>query len=129
MGQEPLSELVPIELAKWHKAQIPSPKEPSLFITLRKWLAQLPESYQDQKKNEIYKNSFDISDISKQIDLLEQIIKKINPPVAFCHNDLLSGNVLLDDSKEQYKVTFIDYEYGSYNYRGYDIANHFCEYA
>jgi ethanolamine kinase len=25
--------------------------------------------------------------------------------------------------------SFIDYEYGSFNYRGFDIANHFCEYA
>ena len=27
------------------------------------------------------------------------------------------------------KVYFIDYEYASYNYRGYDIGNHFAEYA
>jgi ethanolamine kinase len=25
-------------------------------------------------------------------------------------------------------IQFIDFEYGSYNYRGYDIANHFCEF-
>lgn len=27
------------------------------------------------------------------------------------------------------KLYFIDFEYGSYSYRGYDIANHFNEYA
>jgi hypothetical protein len=27
------------------------------------------------------------------------------------------------------KIYIIDYEYGSYNYRGYDIANHFNEHA
>jgi hypothetical protein len=27
------------------------------------------------------------------------------------------------------KLYIIDYEYGSYSYRGYDIANHFNEYA
>ena len=26
-------------------------------------------------------------------------------------------------------VHFIDFEYGGYNYRGYDIANHFCEFV
>lgn len=48
-------------------------------------------------------------------------------PIAFCHNDLLSGNVIYD--KEKDKISFIDFEYGGYNYRGFDIANHFCEYA
>jgi hypothetical protein len=33
-------------------------------------------------------------------------------------------NLLLTD-----KLYFIDFEYGSYSYRGYDIANHFNEYA
>ena len=27
------------------------------------------------------------------------------------------------------KLYFIDFEYGSYNYRGFDIGNHFNEYA
>jgi len=27
------------------------------------------------------------------------------------------------------RLYFIDFEYGSYSYRGYDIANHFNEYA
>jgi hypothetical protein len=27
------------------------------------------------------------------------------------------------------KIYIIDYEYGSYNYQGYDIANHFNEHA
>lgn len=26
-------------------------------------------------------------------------------------------------------VAFIDYEYGAFNYRSFDVANHFCEYA
>lgn len=27
------------------------------------------------------------------------------------------------------RVQFIDFEYGGYNHRGFDIGNHFCEYA
>lgn len=27
------------------------------------------------------------------------------------------------------EVSFIDFEYGGNNYRGFDIGNHFCEYA
>lgn len=49
---------------------------------------------------------------------------------VLCHNDLLSGNILISkqESKDS-KLIFIDYEYCDYNYRAYDIANHFCEFA
>jgi len=51
----------------------------------------------------------------------------LNAPVVFAHNDLLSGNLMLNDEEE--KLYLIDFEYGSYNYRGFDIGNHFNEYA
>ncbi|PVZ99696.1 hypothetical protein BB558_004275 [Smittium angustum] len=127
MGKEPLKNLVPKYLAKWHKADIPGDKTPSLFFTLRKWLAQLPETYADKEKNEFYLANFDKKRIGEEIEFVEGIVNRINPPVLFCHNDLLSGNILLNEAKGQ--ITFIDFEYGSYNYRGYDIANHFCEFA
>lgn len=68
---------------------------------------------------------------------------------CLCHNDLLSGNILLRNQQlvdqEQGKregneegggessaavaaavaVHIIDYEYAAYNYRAFDIANHF----
>eukprot|EP01137_Pigoraptor_chileana_P029343 Opistho-2@14479 len=45
-------------------------------------------------------------------------------PVVFCHNDLQHGNILmLTDGS----VAFIDFEYAGYNPRGFDFANHFCE--
>lgn len=61
--------------------------------------------------------------------------------ISLCHNDLLCGNILLDKSipnpvpsvvtteTQTGGVTLIDFEYGGYNYRGFDIANHFCEYS
>lgn len=48
-------------------------------------------------------------------------------PTAFCHNDLLAGNIMLDEETGQ--VTLIDFEYGGKNFRGFDIANHFNEWA
>ena len=40
---------------------------------------------------------------------------------------MLSGNILYRD--EDTTLVFVDYEYGGWNYRGFDIGNHFCEYA
>lgn len=70
--------------------------------------------------------------------------------VVLCHNDLLSGNVLemtrpaapaavpvgsgassllsLPPPPSP-PLCVIDYEYAAYNFRAYDIANHFCEHA
>jgi len=52
-------------------------------------------------------------------------LKKIIPKgeVVFSHNDLVSGNLLIN--KENEKVIMIDYEYAAYNFRGYDIGNMF----
>ena len=47
--------------------------------------------------------------------------------IVFSHQDLLCGNILHAEGWE--RVQFIDFEYGGYNLRGFDIANHFCEYA
>ena len=52
-------------------------------------------------------------------------------PLVFCHNDLLSGNILLqtatDSTNQQHNVFLVDYEYSGNNYTAFDIANHFCE--
>lgn len=53
---------------------------------------------------------------------------------VLCHNDLLGGNILLYPAAQDeqvgsaaaMKVMLIDYEYCMYNYRAFDIANHFC---
>jgi thiamine kinase-like enzyme len=44
--------------------------------------------------------------------------------IVFCHNDLLGGNILY--SKASGCLVFIDFEYATYNYAAFDIANHFC---
>jgi len=59
--------------------------------------------------------------------VLEEEILKLNCPVVFTHNDLLGPNLILNEKTKQ--INFIDYEYASWNFRDFDIANHFCEYA
>lgn len=77
--------------------------------------------------------------------MLEHELAQLHSPTVFCHNDLLHKNIIVNDSKgifynikwraifvltfELDEVYFIDYEYASYNPRGYDIGNHFNEYA
>ncbi|XP_054150065.1 choline/ethanolamine kinase isoform X2 [Melozone crissalis] len=52
-------------------------------------------------------------------------------PVVFCHNDVQEGNILLLAGREasSERLMLIDFEYSSYNYRGFDLGNHFCEWV
>lgn len=44
-----------------------------------------------------------------------------------CHNDLNHGNLLYEEAKNQ--VWAVDLEFAGFNHRGFDLGNHFCEWA
>lgn len=78
-----------------------------------------------------------------------QELEKLDSPIVFSHNDLLYGNIIYDQEKGNTlkkilnhqsifdtlhlyilgEASFIDYEYGCYAFRGFDIGNHFNEFA
>jgi len=60
-----------------------------------------------------------------EVNFLKEILPKKAESIVFSHNDLHAQNILLLDQTQ--KLVLIDYEYSSYNYRGYDIANFFNE--
>ncbi|KAJ2336311.1 hypothetical protein GGI00_000905 [Coemansia sp. RSA 2681] len=63
--------------------------------------------------------------VEQSVAKLRQIIGRTNSPVVFAHDDLQYGNILrLEKTGE---LVVVDFEYAGYNYRGFDIANHFCE--
>ncbi|ETN70178.1 Choline/ethanolamine kinase, partial [Necator americanus] len=91
--------------------------------------------------------------IARELDYLRTMISKSKSPVTFCHNDLQEGNILLPKASSgnirlpslsdeapgglslaafnpaDPRLVLIDFEYASYNYRGFDFANHFVEYS
>lgn len=126
MRQGDISDSIARAVARFHHIAMPlnaiKSHDPSLFPTLRKW----------------YRTSFDVKpqlydgmDLPAEIAALERALRPIGH-VRFCHNDLLSGNIILrkkssaqsSPSKSPSKsklhdavsVAFIDYEYASYNY-------------
>ena len=67
-------------------------------------------------------------DFESEIEYLVGLITKLDPPVVFSHNDINTGNILVKEESEcSDPVVLIDYEFSSYNYRGFDLANHFNE--
>ncbi|KAJ2015674.1 hypothetical protein GGI10_001989 [Coemansia sp. RSA 2530] len=63
--------------------------------------------------------------LEQAVAKLRLVIARANSPVVFAHDDLQYGNILrLENTGE---LVVVDFEYAGYNYRGFDIANHFCE--
>ncbi|EPZ33730.1 Choline/ethanolamine kinase domain-containing protein [Rozella allomycis CSF55] len=118
--------LIAKRLASLHKIQDSSHKEACLFKMINKWFAQM---------RTLNKLTLDeLSSLEKLIEeanWLQQHLKTIESPIVFCHNDLLSANIILQENRNKLSIAveFIDFEYAGNNYRGFDISNHFCEYA
>ena len=129
------SKLVAQKLGLWHRSSVPGDKTPGLFATLTKWIQGVPDVYENRPLvQESFVKNINMVSIEAELALLKSVIEMLGSPIAFCHNDLLSGNIIYQEAKNDGPgvvgaVQFIDYEYGGYNYRGFDIGNHFCEFA
>ncbi|OZJ02376.1 hypothetical protein BZG36_04442 [Bifiguratus adelaidae] len=132
------SKLIAQKLAKWHKVRYGPPISdgdsdvaPELWATMWKWLKQgdptVPAQFADPNMQKVFIKHFDMKLIRQELVNLQKRLDALNAPVVFGHNDLLYGNIVYEPDKDE--ASFIDYEYGSYSYRGFDIGNHFNEYA
>ena len=115
-------------MARWHQVDcVPGDRSPRLFKTLWKWFRNIPQTYSQSYVQSRFADSIDMKYLESHIKKLEDHVNSWNCPVTFCHNDLLSANIIFNPENKD--VTFIDYEYGSFNFRSFDIANHFCEFG
>ena len=85
-------------------------------------------------------NSLDLESLKSDIDAMEQQCATVNSPTVLLHNDLLPGNFLWSDDHDDCmskqsdhdsldSLTLIDFEYSCCGPRGFDLANHFLEFA
>jgi hypothetical protein len=86
-------------------------------------------------KDELIKDGFTEFNLKtwkgKKISVKEGLISGSNIELALQGDTLwvgTFGGVSKYDTKTG-NITIIDFEYTGYNYRGYDLANHFCEWA
>jgi len=117
------------KLAKLHQTQVPGAvRHPNLWDKIRHWLQQAKEIYPDfVMPIDGINRTISLFDIEAETILLEEELAKLRSPCVFCHNDLNPENIIFDPSTNT--LSFIDFEYASYNYRGFDLGNHFCEWA
>jgi ethanolamine kinase len=99
--------------------------KPSLWTQLEDWINKAISSTFKTDHDTKRAEALHLAAIGEEINWLMTAIPS-DAIVVFCHNDLLSANILCDLSGT---IQLIDFEYGGANYRSFDIANHFCEYA
>eukprot|EP00048_Salpingoeca_helianthica_P023558 m.25185 g.25185 ORF g.25185 m.25185 type:complete len:331 (+) comp8838_c0_seq1:103-1095(+) len=64
-------------------------------------------------------------DVEEEIDWLEGYLRSQPHQVVVCHNDIQENNIIFNEQEN--KLSLIDFEYVSYNFREFDIGNFFCE--
>nr|XP_061813091.1 choline kinase alpha-like [Nerophis lumbriciformis] len=119
------------KMAKFHGMRMPFNKEPKwLFGTMDKYLSQVMRLNFTRESHLWRFNRLLNYNLLQEMDWLKSLLESTHSPVVFCHNDCQEGNILLLKDRHQsdkQKLMLIDFEYSSYNYRGFDIGNHFCE--
>ncbi|XP_040017977.2 choline/ethanolamine kinase [Gasterosteus aculeatus] len=126
-----ISAEIATKLARFHEMSMPFNKEPKwLFGTLNKYLDQVMSiNFVREAHVKKYKKLMKL-DLPAELESLRALLAATPSPVVFCHNDVQEGNILMledEDHNSLDKLMLIDFEYSSYNYRGFDFGNHFCE--
>ncbi|XP_050436021.1 choline/ethanolamine kinase isoform X2 [Adelges cooleyi] len=124
-----LSLMIAEKMADLHQLNIPINKDSTwLWDTMERWLQQ-PVTDCNWSRDNIQLDQILSINLSDEMRWLKKLLTKLRSPVVFCHNDLQEGNILMkeNDITACRSLCLIDYEYCAYNYRGFDIANHFIE--
>ncbi|CAN9498613.1 unnamed protein product [Ophioblennius macclurei] len=132
LSAPPISAQVAQKMARFHGMRMPFNKEPKwLFGTMDKYLSQVMKlSFSKESQLRRFNRLLSLN-LPQEMELLKSLLDSTHSPVVFCHNDCQEGNILLlkgpHSAPHRQKLMLIDFEYSSYNYRGFDIGNHFCE--
>ncbi|XP_048780887.2 choline/ethanolamine kinase-like isoform X2 [Ostrea edulis] len=129
-----LSQTIAQKLAFFHTLEMPLTKQPNfLRKQMNEWMVEVERILESSSSHKPCPLVRKLQSFQLRKELLEllSMMDKCSSPVVFSHNDLQEGNILLieDELDDDKKLTVIDWEYGSYNYRGFDFGNHFCEWT
>ncbi|VDM42662.1 unnamed protein product [Toxocara canis] len=135
-------------LAYVHSLEMPITKRPRLMHIaegMMKRLRQAPRWSNSHKMRTtlakvdpaLCPEMITIDILAEELEIAKKCLEKSGSPIVFTNNDVHEGNLLLRDGIEVTKeglrgrqpgvdpIILIDYEYGSYYYRGFDLS-HYC---
>ncbi|CAG8487598.1 8420_t:CDS:2 [Paraglomus occultum] len=107
----------------------PSTKDvvPEVWANINKWY-DIAVKLTTTEMREASIEILNLDALRDEINELRHYVDMLDSPIVFSHNDAQCGNFLrLTDGTNE--LVIVDFEYSGYNYRGFDLANHFCEWA
>ncbi|KAJ2122266.1 hypothetical protein IW147_003562 [Coemansia sp. RSA 720] len=104
--------------------------QPELWANVDSWMLLVRQKWEHitrvcSKSPECMRVLESWPSVERCVARLRAHISGIHSPIVFAHADLQYGNILR--LKQTGELVVVDFEYAGYNYRGFDIANHFCE--
>lgn len=121
------------KMSNFHCMVMPFNKEPKwLFETMNRYMKQISDLAFTRECHIQKFSKLKALNLELEMKNLRHLLESTPSPVVFCHNDVQEGNILLLSNRNpssRDKLMLIDFEYSSYNYRGFDIGNHFCEWV
>jgi ethanolamine kinase len=145
--------LVGEEVGKLHTLEdvhIDGPRDSQLWKRLHEWLQLAKEiSFEDDADKQSALEALDLAAVESKLQWVQSQLEhhrsssssssaddaaacsaavQLMRRTVFAHNDLLSGNILLQEQPE-HKIWLIDFEYTGWSTCAFDIANHWCEHA
>ena len=104
-----------------------------MWNDLQKWgeqatkaLDNVGSGFKDESTDRVRAEALNVHKILDELKFLKTQIGS-DSPIAFCHNDMLAGNIMVEAGTG--KIQLIDFEYGTMNFVAFDLANHFNEWA
>uniref|UniRef100_A0A672GH70 Ethanolamine kinase n=1 Tax=Salarias fasciatus TaxID=181472 RepID=A0A672GH70_SALFA len=131
LSEPGISAEIATKMARFHEMVMPFNKKPKwLFGTIDKYMDQVMKIKFTRDAHVKKYNKLMKLDLPAELESLRALLAATPSPVVFCHNDVQEGNILILDKRDHSpteRLMLIDFEYSSYNYRGFDLGNHFCE--
>jgi ethanolamine kinase len=132
LAGDQMMRLVTLELATWHsppitEAHLAASTAPMVFQRSRQWTSKVPDRASKAGATEkLLAAGLTKAALGAELDQLEALVASLRSPVVFCHNDALAFNFIMQPDGA---LLLCDVEYGGYNYRGFDVGNHWCEWT
>lgn len=124
-----VSKAIASTLARTHVESTPAMGKPDsqpLMDRLKSWYFTAVSSCGAQcaaKGIDIHSLGFALTELEARLDAVQS-------PLVFAHGDLQHGNIMMEKGPDGPKIYLIDYEYSLPQCpRGFDLANHFCEWG
>jgi len=128
------------KIAQWHKCKVPdnlhyivyneNKVHKGVWDIVHQWLDLIKKSCIEVSNPLLLKHA------EKEIEELEIFGNQhhYDHNIVFSHNDINHSNIIISSTfnsltPEIEGIYFVDYEFSDYNFRAFDLGNHFCEWA